>query len=485
MNFNIMERTLIDSIDQSYVGKEIKVSGWIVTKRDQKKIIFIKLADSWRSRISPLQIVFQIASDESAKYEQLRGASTGFALTVIGTVIESPAPEQPYELQAISYDIIGKVQNPALYPMSKTDLSLEHYRSFPQLECFASTKACIYGLRSLLMKATEEFFDNQHFTKVDMPLITFSECEGGCQPMQATLLLEQESLESMPIKQDTTKIDFTKDFFGRKAYLTVSSQLELETQLPLGNVWTVTRAVRGEPSLTTRHLGEFTMIELEMQFISGAIDVMNLSEKYIKHCLKYVLKHGHKALQFLEKKLDKQLIANLSAYVAEPFVRISHKDAVTLLLKEEKEGRIVFSQLPAYDDDMGSDHERYLTDVIFRKPVIVTQYPQKVKAFYMPVVDSHEEIKHVDSFDILVPDVGELVGGSARISDVAELEKRVDELSLSKESLDFYFDLRRNGSIPHGGMGLGFERLVKFVSGADSVRDCVPFPRYYRSGKAT
>ena len=480
-----MERTLIDSIDQSYVGKEVKVSGWIVTKRDQKKIIFIKLADSWQSRISPLQIVFQIAPDESAKYEQLRGASAGFAVSVTGIVIESPAPEQPYELQAKSYDIVGKVQNPALYPMSKTDLSLEHYRSFPQLECFASTKACIYGLRSLLMKATEEFFDKQHFTKVDMPLLTFSECEGGCQPMQATLLLEQESLESVPIKKDTTKIDFTKDFFGRKAYLTVSSQLELETQLPLGNVWTVTRAVRGEPSLTTRHLGEFTMIELEMQFISGAVDVMNLSERYIKYCLEYVMKHGQKALQFLEKKFDKQLITNLSAYATEPFVRISHEDAVTLLLKEEKEGRATFGQLPAYDDDMGSDHERYLTDVIFKKPVIVTHYPQKVKAFYMPVVDPDEEIKHVDSFDILVPDVGELVGGSARISDVSELEKRVDELSLSKESLDFYFDLRRNGSIPHGGMGLGFERLVKFVSGADSVRDCVPFPRYFRSGKST
>lgn len=487
-----MARTLIHTISELSVGQKIRLSGWVVTVRDQKKLLFIKLADSWRSRIKPFQVVFQIDPTDPA-YDQLRSIGTGFSITVTGTVVKCPllkggkVPEQPYELVGETYKVLGKVYDTVTYPMAKTDLSLEHLRSFPALECFSSTKAAIYGIRSLLLFATESFFRDHEFTKVDMPAITFSECEGGCQPMQATLLLTEGSVSSIPtvVTQSgpTDRVDFSKDFFGAKASLTVSAQLELETQLPLGHVWTMTRAFRGEPSQTTRHLCEFSMVELEMQFIESAKDIMDITEKYIKFCLSYVLKdeYGSLALDLLSSKLSKGQREKLQRYIDEPFVRITHTEVVTLLLGYADK----FTSPPAYDDDMGSEHERYLTDVIFKHPVIVMGYPKKVKAFYMPIIDEGAPVEHVDSFDILVPEVGELVGGSARIDTVEELEHRITDLGMSKGPLEFYLDLRRCGSVPHGGMGMGFERLVKFVTGADSVKDCVAYPRFLKSGKGT
>ena len=475
-----MSLTTIINIGDACVDKDCTIGGWIVTVRFSKKIIFIKMADSWQSRLEPFQVIFDIKEGVT---DELLKLTTGDSLYITGKIVKSPKVEQPYELVGSSFIILGKVHDPSSYPMAKTDLSLEHFRSYPHLECFSATKASVYGIRSLLMKYSQIFFEKEGFIKVDMPLITFSECEGGCQPMQASLLLSSGKVSDIPVDTKLPEqIDFTKDFFGVKASLTVSSQLELETQLPLGKVWTVTRAIRGEPSMTSRHLCEFSMIEIEMPFIKSAEDVMALTEKYLQYVILAVIhdKWGSIALTILEKKYGKSLKNALISFVDKPFARITHYDAVTLL---RAKGENIFTSLPEYTDDLGSEHERYLTDIHFKQPVIVTRYPKQVKAFYMPVIDKEGGIEHVDCFDILVPNVGELVGGSARIDKVSELEARIIELGLDMKPLQFYVDLRKYGSVPHGGMGMGFERLVKLVTGVDTVRDAVAFPRFYKSGK--
>ena len=269
----------IITITQYDVDKQITVNGWIDTARFSKKTAFIKIYDSWKTHLEPLQIVFDLTKlSEDTKQELLR-VTSGCSIRVTGTLVASPKPQQPFELQASDIKVLGIITDPATYPIAKTDLSLDYLRSYPHLECYSVSKSAIYGVRSVLLDAINCFFSENDFTKCDMPLITFSECEGGCQPMQATLLLTNGTMSDIPVLSDSkNKIDFTKDFFGRKASLTVSSQLELETQLPLGNVWTMTRAVRGEPSATSRHLAEFSMLELEMPFIESAKDIVLIGE---------------------------------------------------------------------------------------------------------------------------------------------------------------------------------------------------------------
>jgi asparaginyl-tRNA synthetase len=259
--------------------------------------------------------------------------------------------------------------------------------------------------------------------------------------------------------------------------------MELETQLPLGDVWTVTRAVRGEPSQTSKHLCEFSMIEFEKRFSSSAEDIIQMSEKCIKHCIQYTLSTCVRELSLLETKLGKPIVSKLEKYLHTPFVRITHAKAVEMIHQQKE----LFNVIPSYADDLSSEHEKFIVDH-FQLPVVVQKYPKLVKAFYMPVVketlDESHGVEHVDSFDILVPEIGELVGGSQRIHDADQLIDRIRELGLDEKPLEFYIELRRIGTIPHGGMGMGFERLVRFVTGVDSVKDCVPFPRYMGCGKS-
>lgn len=488
----------LDTIDDSFIGKTITIAGWVHTARWQKKLIFVKLSDSTESKMEPFQIIFQ-QSQDPMYFDELTKVARGAGLVIKGKIVASPASGQKLEMQGKQYYVTGHVTDPEHYPLAgSASTNIELLRSLSHLECHSQHKSAIYKIRSSLMKATELFFESKRYTKVDMPLITFSECEGGCQPMQATLLLTENSKSKIPTKTQITKsmdglstivtetdiVDFSKDFFETKASLTVSAQLELETQLPLGNVWTVTRAIRGEPSQTTRHLCEFSMIEIEKKFSRSAKDIMDISEEFIKFSLKYVIENCPKQLAFLKDISHK---TKLEKYISDPFVRITHAQAVEMMLQDVKDSKVTFQSLPAYDEDMGSEHERYLVDIKYSHPVIVMRYPKAVKAFYMPVLEETLEeshgVEHVDSFDILVPDVGELVGGSQRIYKLEELESRIDELRLDKEPLQFYIDLRKYGSCPHGGCGIGFERLVKFATGADSVKDCVPFPKYLGCGK--
>lgn len=478
----------IDSITTTSIGLTHTVCGWVETARFSKKTGFVKLYDSWKSHIDPIQVVFQLTSGDC---DELLKLTTGDSISVTGEIVKSPKDGQPFELHASSFKILGKVYDPSTYPIAKTDLTLAHVRKFPHLECQSTTKAAIYGIRHTLKRAIELFFDQKGFTKTDMPLITFSECEGGCDPLQVTLHLTTGKTDLIPVVEKSTQIDFREDFFAKKAFLTVSGQLELETHQFLGPVYTETRAVRGEPSDTTKHLGEFTMIEMEIPFIDSAKDVSSVSEELIQFCIRYVLqdKHCSVALDILSKKQEKPIKELLTQYSEKPFYTITHRDVVTLLKKCVEDKKVTFTKMPDYHEDMGTEHERYLTDVHFLHPVIITQYPKDVKSFYMPVIDSFttpdgKVIEVVDCFDILVPGVGELVGGSARIHSAEELLERIESAKLDVEPLQFYVDLRKCGTVPHGGMGMGFERLIKFITFVDSVRDTVAYPRYYKSGKS-
>lgn len=506
----------LDTLKESHIGQTITVAGWIHTARWQKDLIFIKLTDSADSKVDPFQIVIQYSSDPSY-FDELTKVARGASVIIRGDVVKSPGKGQAIEMQGKEYFVIGHVADPEHYPLGGTaSESMELLRSIPHLECHTEKKSSIYKIRSELMRATDLFFSQERYLRVDMPTITFSECEGGCQPMQVTLLLTDKQRSKIPTVvrtgadgqiHVTDDVDFSKDFFGVMASLTVSAQLELETQLPLGDVYTVTRAFRGEPSQTTRHLCEFSMIEIEKRFSRSAKDIMDVTEKYIKFCLQYSLDYLSKHIALLHteksdrsktkaKKGDANVVEKskaqlhlekLQKYVDIPFVRITHAQAVEMMLQDVSDGKITFRELPSYEDDMASEHERYLTDVKYAHPIIVMRYPKAVKAFYMPVLqESVEEshgVEHVDSFDILVPDVGELVGGSQRIHRLEELEERIEKLRMDRTPLEFYIDLRRYGTTPHGGCGIGFERLIKFVTGVESVKDCVPYPRFLSCGK--
>lgn len=481
----LKERKSLDNVNANWTtfqNESVVVCGWILTARWQKTLVFMKLTDSHKSKLNPVQVV----CDKKQFGESLEYLSAGSSLMVKGKIVNSPGKGQPFEILADEVYILGKVSNPSSYPLAKADLPIESLRTIPHLECHTPEKAAIYSIRSELMRALEEFFNKNDYTKVDMPLITFSECEGGCQPMQATLFLTSGKLSDVPLKTGTTgtnDIDFSKDFFGSKSCLTVSAQMELETQLPLGNVWTVTRAIRGEPSQTTKHLCEFSMIELEKAFSVSADDIIEISEKCIKFCIKHVLETCNAQLTFLEQKLGKNVKQELQIYLITPFVRITHAQAVEMI--QDHADR--FTSVPTFADDLSSEHEKYIVDY-YQLPVVVKKYPKAVKAFYMPVVQETLEeshgVEHVDSFDILVPGTGELVGGSQRIDNEADLVARIKELNLDQAPLDFYVELRRTGSVPHGGMGMGFERLVKFITGVDSVKDCVQFPRFVGCNKS-
>ena len=478
-------RTKIDHIlndYEKYVSQNVTIYGWIVTVRWQKNQTFIKLFDSAKSRMTPIQII----CNKTIFGDTLNNLSAGCSLKIFGQVVKSPAKGQLFEIVAEKVVVLGIVNNPSAYPLDKGSLSIGTLRSIPHLECHTEYKSIIYTIRHGLMNAMTEYFNNNEFIKVDMPLITFSECEGGCQPMQATLLLTSGKSSDIPLVKNTSNVDFSQDFFGSKASLTVSAQMELETQLPLGNVWTMTRAIRGEPSQTAKHLAEFSMLEFEMGFIDSAVDIMNVSEDLIKYCIVYTLKNYSNELERLQSLHDtiynvvpsdnkEKHIDLLNKYLTNSFVRITHASAVELINSQD-----VLPKMK-YDEDLSSASEKYIVDY-YKMPVIVMKYPKNVKAFYMPVVnETFEEsrgVEHVDSFDILVPDLGELVGGSKRIDNAEDLEKRIDELKLDRKPLEFYIELRKNGSIPHGGMGMGFERLVKFITGVYSVKECVAYPRY-------
>lgn len=470
-----------------WVGKMVTVCGWVKTFRKGKKIGFCKLNDG--SCVDQLQILFDITlltENHKTYFDPVfEKATTGSSLKVIGLIVKSPKGEQPIELQVHHYEILGEIANPETYPIAKTELGMDYLRTIPHLRVRTDTFASIFRIKSAMRMAFAEYFDSIGFCEVQVPLITDNECESGANPFTVTTLMGDGKIATQPVKDsDKSSIDFHKDFFKKRTYLTVSGQLHLEA-IVLGGLqkaYCMTVAFRAEPSGGRHHLAEFWMLELEFCF--GTLENnMDVNEGVVKHCMKKVLEKCRSDLEFLQGKFDPKLIQKLEKYVSTPFIRTTHKECVRKMLEDQANGKIKFETVPKYDDDLSKEHEKYIADVIHGgMPVFICYYPSAIKSFYMPKIKKNADgIDRADNFDMVMPDgIGETIGGSQRETSYDTLVERMIENGIKPESLAFYSDLRKYGTVPHGGSGIGIDRLVMAICGGISnIRDTVPFPRAY------
>ena len=441
-----------------YIGQTIDVRGWVRTRRGNKHVQFVALNDG--STIKNLQIVFDLGKFSE---EMLKAVTTGSSLHVQGLLVASQGKGQSVEIQAEEFEIYGEA-NPEKYPLQKKGHSLEFLREIAHLRPRTNTFGAVLRIRHALAYAVHKFFNDKGFYYFHTPLITASDCEGAGAMFQVTTL----NLDELPLTENG-EVDYTNDFFGRQAALTVSGQLEGELgATALGCIYTFGPTFRAENSNTPRHLSEFWMIEPEMAFYEIA-DNMDLAEEFIKYCINYALEHCADDIEFLSEHFDKELVDRLKFVVNNDFVRLPYTEGVRIL---EESGRKF--EFPVYwGVDLASEHERYLVEEHFKKPVILTDYPKEIKAFYMKLNDDGKTVR---AMDVLFPKIGEIIGGSQREESLEKLQARVDELGL--EGMDWYLDTRRFGTVPHSGFGLGFERLVLFVTGMQNIRDVIPFPRY-------
>lgn len=458
----IVQRTKIKDLLKLQAGTEVLAKGWVRTKRGNKEIAFIALNDG--STINNVQIVV-----EKAKFEDtlLQKITTGACIGVQGMLTESIGGGQAVEIQANEITLYGEC-DPMRYPLQKKDTSFEFLRTIGHFRPRTNTFGAVLRIRNQMAFAIHEFFHSKGFVYWHSPLITASDCEGAGEMFQVTTL----DLDNLP-RNKKGQIDYKEDFFGKLTSLTVSGQLEAEIgAMALGEVYTFGPTFRAENSNTPRHLAEFWMVEPEMAFYDIK-DNMDLAEEFIKHLIKYALTNCYDDVKFLNDKYDNELIARLEGILAEPFVRLPYTEGVKLLEQAVAEGH-KFEFPIGWGTDLQSEHERYLVEHYFKKPVILTDYPKDIKAFYMK---QNEDGKTVRAMDVLFPKIGEIIGGSEREADLAKLEARIKELGMSRETLDWYLDLRKFGSAPHSGFGLGFERLLLFVTGMSNIRDVIAFPR--------
>jgi len=456
-----MPAVLIKSLYRStekYLNQQITVAGWVRTTRSSKEFGFIELNDG--SFFKGLQVVF---SDKLANFATLEKASVGSSLEVVGQLIESPAAGQAFELQAEKVTIINLAS--ADYPLQKKKHSFEFLRTIAHLRPRSNTFSAVFRLRSVLSLAIHKFFQTEGFAYVHTPIISTSDCEGAGEMFQVTTL----DLDKLP-RDKTGQVDYAQDFFGAKAGLTVSGQLNAEALVAgLNRVYTFGPTFRAENSNTTRHASEFWMMEPEMAFADLAAD-MDLAEKMLKFLIKEVLQEIPEEMEFFNKFIDPGLKERLENILQADFVRLTYTEAIAEL---EKSGE-KFVYPVKWGIDLQTEHERYLTEKIYQKPVFVTDYPKDIKAFYMRLNDDG---KTVAAMDLLVPGIGEIIGGSQREERLEYLEKRMKEMNLNPHDYTWYLDLRKYGSVPHAGFGLGFERLVMYLSGMANIRDVIPFPR--------
>jgi asparaginyl-tRNA synthetase len=434
------------------VSKEVSVSGWIRTVRDQKTFAFIEINDG--STLANLQLV----ADSSLKHygELIPQLTTGASLRATGKLVESPGKNQALELKVHEIQIYGAC-DPAKYPLQKKRHSFEYLRTIAHLRPRTNTQGAILRVRSALAFATHLFFNKRGFLYVHTPIITGSDCEGGGEMFRVTTLDKPD--------------DPSKDFFGKTTYLTVSGQLEGEILASaVSDIYTFSPTFRAENSNTSRHLAEFWMIEPEMAFADLKAN-MECAESYLKFCVSYALEHCREDLEFFDKFIENGLLARLQNVVDSPFAHIPYTEAIHILKKASK----TFEYPVEWGVDLQSEHERYLAEEHCKKPVILTDYPASIKAFYMR---SNPDGKTVAAMDILVPKIGEIIGGSQREERLDVLERKLIEHELNREDYWWYLELREYGSVPHAGFGLGFERLILFVTGMENIRDVIPFPRY-------
>ena len=457
-----INRTKVKDLLRMEPGQEVLAKGWVRTKRGNKGIAFIALNDG--STINNVQIVV----DKTLFPEDLLPRiTTGACIGVTGTLVESVGSGQAVEIQAREIEVYGEC-DPMRFPLQKKDTSFEYLRTVAHMRMRTNTFGAVLRIRNQMAFAIHEYFHDKGFVYLHTPLITASDCEGAGQMFHVTTL----DLNDIP-KNKKGGVDFTKDFFGRETSLTVSGQLEGELgATALGEIYTFGPTFRAENSNTPRHLAEFWMIEPEMAFYD-INDNMDLAEDFIKHLVQYALDHCYDDIKFLNDRYDPELIERLQGVIGTEFVRLEYTEGIKILEQAVADG-VQFEYPVAWGIDLQSEHERYLVEKHFGRPVILTGYPKDIKAFYMK---QNGDGKTVRAMDVLFPKIGEIIGGSEREASLEKLEKRIEELGMSRKNLEWYIDTRRFGTCPHSGFGLGFERLLLFVTGMANIRDVIPFPR--------
>ena len=441
------------------LGSEVLVKGWVRTKRGNKNILFIALNDG--STINNIQVVVEAASfDENL----LKEISTGACIGVTGKLIESQGQGQNIEISASAIELYGK-SDAETYPLQKKGHSMEFLRENAHLRFRTNTFGAVFRIRHAMAFAIHKYFNDKGFIYLHTPIITGSDAEGAGEMFQVTTM----DFKNMPRKEDGS-VDYSSDFFGKQTNLTVSGQLEGELgALSLGDIYTFGPTFRAENSNTPRHLAEFWMIEPEMAFYD-LNDNMDLAEEFVKYLIRYALDNCIEDLEFLNNMIDKALLERLKFVVENEFVRLSYTEAVSILTASGKK----WEYQVGWGRDLQAEHERYLVEVHFKRPVILTDYPKEIKAFYMK---QNDDGKTVRAMDVLFPGIGEIIGGSQREEQYERLLSRIKELKLQEKDFWWYLDTRKFGSAPHSGFGLGFERLILFVTGMSNIRDVIPFPR--------
>ncbi len=441
-----------------YLDREVKIGGWVRTIRDSKTFGFIVINDG--TFFEPIQVVY---GDDLPNFAQISKTNVGAALIVTGTLVATPNAKQPFEIQAT--DIYVEGPSTPDYPLQKKRHSMEYLRTITHLRARTNTFSAVFRVRSLIAYAIHRFFQERDFVYVHTPIITGSDCEGAGEMFRVTTLDPSD-----PPRLPDGSVDFSEDFFGKETNLTVSGQLNGETYaMAFKNIYTFGPTFRAENSNTTRHAAEFWMIEPEMAF-ADLDDDMCIAESMIKYIINYVLENAPEEMEFFNSFVDKGLIDRLRHVASSDFARVTYTDAVAILEKHNSE----FEYKVSWGCDLQTEHERFLTEKEFKRPVFVTDYPKEIKAFYMKLNDDG---KTVAAMDCLVPGIGEIIGGSQREDDYDKLLLRMNELGLKKEDYDFYLDLRKYGTARHAGFGLGFERCVMYLTGMGNIRDVLPFPR--------
>ena len=443
---------------EQYIGKEVTTGGWVRSIRASKTFGFIVVNDG--TFFEPIQVVY---SDALGNFEEISKLNVGAAVIVKGTLVATPEAKQPFEIQASSVEVEGASTGD--YPLQKKRHSFEYLRTISHLRPRTNTFQAVFRVRSLIAYAIHKFFQEREFVYVHTPLITGSDCEGAGEMFQVTTL----DLNNIPKNEDGS-IDYSQDFFGKETNLTVSGQLNGETYAQaFKNIYTFGPTFRAENSNTTRHAAEFWMIEPEIAFADLQDDMM-LAEGMLKYVIRYVLENAPEEMDFFNRFVDKGLIERLEHVANSEFAHVTYTEAIEILEKNNDK----FEYKVSWGADLQTEHERYLTEEVFKRPVFVTDYPKEIKAFYMKM---NEDGKTVAAMDCLVPGIGEIIGGSQREDDYDKLVARMEECGLRKEDYEFYLDLRKYGSTRHAGFGLGFERCVMYLTGMGNIRDVIPFPR--------
>lgn len=455
-----MIRRILDILRNAQPGETVTVKGWVRTKREQKEFSFVEVNDG--SSMAGLQVV--VNQDVPGYTDSIKRVNTGASVEITGTLVDSPAKGQRIELKASAIEVYGEA-DPETYPLQKKRHSFEFLRDIAHLRSRTNTIGAVFRVRNAAAAAIHQFFQERGFLWVHTPIISASDCEGAGEMFTVTGF----DLKDVPLTEDR-RVDFSKDFFGKQSYLTVSGQLEAEIMaMAFSNVYTFGPTFRAENSNTSRHLAEFWMVEPEMAFCDLEGD-MELAEAFLKHIFKSVLEQCPEDMEFFNERIDKSVLETANNIINNEFARVTYTDAIAIL---EKSGK-TFAYPVEWGLDMQSEHERFLAEEHFKKPVIVTNYPAKIKAFYMRLDDGG---KTVSAMDILAPKIGEIIGGSQREERLDVLERRIQEVGLDPAPYWWYLDLRRFGTVPHAGFGLGFERLVQFMTGMGNIRDVIPFPR--------